>query len=67
MIYHLSDRLKGTLESIGIKNSGYIFTKLIIKMNHIVQSTIRNHWNNKPIVIHQIRNCIATYLKMEWE
>ena len=28
MIYHLSHRLKETLESIGIKQSGYIFTKI---------------------------------------
>lgn len=63
MIYHLSDRLKETLESIGIKQSGYVFTKINNKNESYSKGTIRNHWNNKPIVIHQIRNCIATYLK----
>ena len=63
MIYHLSDRLKESLCTMGIKNSGYVFTKINNKNEPYSTSTIRNHWNNKPIVIHQIRNCIATYLK----
>ncbi len=63
MIYHLSHRLKETLESIGIKKSGYIFTKINNKNEPYSKGAIRNHWKNKPIVIHQIRNCIATYLK----
>ena len=63
MIYHLSHRLKETLESIGIKQSGYIFTKINNKNEPYSKGAIRSHWKNKPIVIHQIRNCIATYLK----
>ncbi len=63
MIYHLSHRLKETLESIGIKQSGYIFTKMNNKNEPYSKGAIRNHWKDKPIVIHQIRNCIATYLK----
>ncbi|WP_323594849.1 tyrosine-type recombinase/integrase [Aliarcobacter butzleri] len=63
MIYHLSKRLKDVLENIGIKNSGYVFTKINNKNEPYSIASIRNHWNNKPIVLHQIRNCIATYLK----
>lgn len=63
MIYHLSHRLKDTLESIGIKQSGYIFTKINNKNEPYSKGAIRSHWKDKPIVIHQIRNCIATYLK----
>ncbi|GGD34323.1 hypothetical protein GCM10012288_05360 [Malaciobacter pacificus] len=63
MIYHLSHRLKETLESIGIKQSGYIFTKINNKNEPYSKGAIRSHWKDKPIVIHQIRNCIATYLK----
>lgn len=63
MIYHLSDRLKEVLEAIGVKDNGYIFTKINNKNEPYSKATIRNHWKNKPIVIHQLRNCIATYLK----
>ncbi len=63
MIYYLSNRLKEVLESIGIKDNGYIFTKINNKNEPYSIGTIRNHWNYKSIVIHQIRNCIATYLK----
>lgn len=77
MTYHLSDRLKNTLEAIGIKDNGYVFTKINNKSEPYSHGSIRNHWitkpsdpskevegvKYKPVVIHQIRNCIATYLK----
>lgn len=63
MIYHLSHRLKEVLEAIGIKDTGYVFTKINNINDPYSAGTIRNHWKDKPIVIHQIRNCIATYLK----
>lgn len=77
MTYHLSDRLKEALEAIGIKDDGYVFTKINNKSEPYSIGTIRNHWINKPsdpsqeiegvkykpVVMHQVRNCIATYLK----
>lgn len=77
MTYHLSFRLKEALEAIGIKENGYVFSKINNKNEPYSGGSIRNHWRNKPqdpskvdenvnykpIVIHQIRNCIATYLK----
>ena len=65
MTYHLSKRLIESLKSIGIKKKGYIFTQINDKNKPYSEGTIRNHWKNKPIVLHQIRNCIATYLKNE--
>lgn len=63
MTYHLSDRLKEVLEGIGIRESGYIFPKINNKNEPYSNNTMKGHWQNRPIVLHQIRNCIATYLK----
>ena len=62
MTYHLSKRLRESLEALSMNKVEYIFTKLNRKEPYS-GSSIRNHWKDKPIIIHQIRNCIATYLK----
>ena len=66
MTYHLSNRLKEALESIGIQEEGFVFTQMSNKNEHYSDSSIRNHWK-QPIVIHQIRNCIGMYLQNELE
>jgi len=66
MTYHLSKRLQEALKAIGIKDNGYIFTKVRDKDAHITESSIRSHWK-QPIVIHQIRNCIGMYLQNKLE
>ncbi len=66
MTYHLSQRLLDSLDSIGVKDDGYVFTKINNKNEHYSENTIRNHWT-QPIVIHQIRNCIGMYLQNELE
>lgn len=65
MTYHLTPRLKSTLETIGIKKKGFIFKALKNPDDALSGSTVRTHWDSieTPIVMHQIRNCIATYLK----
>ena len=67
MTYHLTPRLKNILETIGIKKEGFIFKALKKTDDPLSGSTVRTHWNKieTPIVMHQIRNCIATYLKNE--
>ena len=62
MTYYLSKRLLNALKSIGIKEKGYIFTKIRNKHEHYSDGTIRNHWK-QPIVLHQIRNCLGMYLQ----
>lgn len=66
MTYHLSQRLLNSLKSIGIKEDGFVFTKINNKNEHYSDGTIRNHWK-QPIVIHQIRNCIGMYLQNKLE
>lgn len=66
MTYHLSDRLVTCLDSLGVKESGYIFTQVKNKNKHYSDRTMRNHWK-QPIVMHQIRNCIGMYLQNELE
>ncbi len=66
MTYTLSDRLRATLEVIGIKQKGLVF-------NHFSHSTLRGHWDrlvtNKDktkrydLVLHQLRSCVIQYLK----
>ncbi len=67
MTYHLTPRLKSTLETIGIKKKGFVFKALKNTDKALSGSTVRGHWDSieAPIVMHQIRNCIATYLKNE--
>jgi integrase len=62
MTYHLSNRLKEALETLGIKDDGYVFTKINNKNEPYSAGSIRNHWK-QPIVIHQLRNCIGMYLQ----
>ena len=66
MTYHLSQRLLVSLESVGIKDDGFVFTKINNKNEHYSDGTIRNHWK-QPIVIHQLRNCIGMYLQNKLE
>ncbi|MCK5539219.1 MAG: tyrosine-type recombinase/integrase [Bacteroidales bacterium] len=65
MTYHLTPRLKSTFEIIGIKKKGFVFKALKNPDEALSGSTVRTHWDNieTSIVMHQIRNCIATYLK----
>ena len=65
MTYHLTPRLKHTLENIGGKKKGFVFRALNDPSKPLSRNTLRGHWNHieTPIVMHQIRNCIATYLK----
>ncbi len=65
MTYHLTPRLKSTFNTIGIKKKGFVFNALKNPDEALSGSTVRTHWNNieTSIVMHQIRNCIATYLK----
>ncbi|QOP43662.1 tyrosine-type recombinase/integrase [Sulfurimonas sediminis] len=65
MTYKLSHRLKEMLESIGIKENGYVFTQEKDKSKPYSASTLHDHWKklNTSIVKHQIRNCIVVYLK----
>jgi len=62
MTYHLSNRLKEALKTLGIKDNGYVFTKINNENEPYSAATIRNHWK-QPIVIHQLRNCIGMYLQ----
>ena len=62
MTYYLSNRLKEALTTLGIKDDGYVFTKINNKNEPYSAGTIRNHWK-QPIVIHQLRNCIGMYLQ----
>jgi len=66
MTYFLSKRLINALKTIGIKNQGFVFTKIYNKDEHYSDGTIRNHWK-QPIVLHQIRNCIGMYLQNKLE
>ena len=73
MTYTLSERLKDTLDVVGIKSKGYVFTQSTDKTKHFSASTIRGHWDkliiddndNKryDIVLHQLRSCVVHYLK----
>ena len=62
MTYHLSHRLVSSLESIGIKEDGFIFTKINNKNEYYSEGAFRNHWKHS-IVIHQLRNCVGMYLQ----
>lgn len=66
MTYHLSDRLVTCLDSLGVRESGYVFTQVKNTNKHYSDRTMRNHWK-QPIVMHQIRNCIGMYLQNELE
>jgi integrase len=75
MTYTLSQRLKDTLEAIGIKKSGYVFEKISDKNknDYYSSSTLRGHWEafntnddmttRYEMVLHQLRSCIVHYLK----
>lgn len=65
MRYILTKRLRNTLNELGIKKNGYVFTSINDPRKHLTDGTLRIHWEklNLPIVKHQIRNCIQVYLK----
>ena len=66
MTYHLSKRLLDSLNSLGVKENGFVFTQINNQGKHYSDRTMRNHWK-QPIVMHQIRNCIGMYLQNELE
>ena len=65
MTYDLTPRLKDTLDIVGIKKQGFVFQGAKDRSQHLSENTLRNHWENMnaDIVMHQLRSCIATYLK----
>ena len=81
MTYHLSKRLKDSLEDFGLQDNGYVFKKTNNPHLHYSPDALNHYWKTKeykytnkrgyaskyvrPITMHQLRNAIATYLKNE--
>lgn len=72
MTYHLSDRLRATLNVLkGTHNieqmKGFVFKSIKNDSINLNEGTLRNHWDRTVVshsmVLHQIRDCIAMYLK----
>ncbi len=70
MTYKLTDRLKDTLEvQAGLNDleemTGYIFRGVRDNTKSLHELRMRKHWLDlkEPIVMHQLRSCIVTYLK----
>ena len=72
MTYKLSERLRDTLEiQSGLNNvkdmKGWVFRGIRDNTKHLHELRMRKHWVDLdlPIVMHQLRACIVTYLKNE--
>ena len=65
MTYTLTPRLRDTIEVISKKKEDFVFYGQKDKTKPLSENTLRNHWNyiKSSIVMHQIRSCIAIYLK----
>ena len=65
MTYALTSRLKDTLEVVSRKKEDFIFHGEKDNIKPLSENTLRNHWDyiKSSIVMHQIRSCIAIYLK----